>query len=966
MAKNKTPVLNPNLASDARSIEILVREGSSLLRKVASDFKYSRITGKGKEKKTLEFDLSWLKKKKLRTVETMDELRQLIDKCIEAKQVGFDTEASGLDFRFYPAPPGHTYSRASKDFVCGYCLAYNTDEGYYVPVGHRRGNNLPPQEVRDEILRMVEAGTILIMWNAQFDLKVLRSVDIDIENADTFEDGQIACKLLDVTKPAEFSSLKYQALARLNARMVEFNHFCEGIVGKRKYRVSFAEFDPADVAIYAAVDPMATLALWEEIKNEKLLRVQPAVYLVEKRFSIALNRLVQNRIRVDKWDLMKTADELNKQTADILADLRRYSEEPDLNPGSTDQLRVLIFDKFKAVPFKGIKTGKKGYSTDEKTVERLLQNAKEGTPLYELLSRICKYRTLIKAQNTYVQAFLRSLDRYCDLTPQYWQIGTETGRLSSKSGDYANSGESESSVMTIPKPSTFVCDIRKAFTARLRSLRQEWCEEHDIPFKHWRRKQVDKLARRARKFLLMEGVDRSVEEIKQDFERTGVLEDDDSQYVVVKIDYAGQELRIWANLADEDVWIELLNNYEDLHRKTASLCFNLPEDQIDKIKRNEGKTTNFAVIYGAAAQNIAEQYGVNINEGQAIVDRLFSELRKGKAWIDRMHITASQKLYTKTKLGRIRLLPEAASPRMRQRSQAMRQSANTPVQGTGGDVLKIVAWKLYRLFEKMGWHEEFNEDVYYWLTVHDELVFSMRRKKLSTIIKHVMHVMEEPIWKDWKVKLKTEANIDATWSGRNCYTLLYEPDPDNPDNPDSGILIPEDEYKSRQKANIEAKVEGPGLKAVQDCIKEYKTNPDFVEWHKVDQIMREFWEEREEVRLEYEAEEDHNKQNDIFSEDIEERLPPAKKAPQRDLGGFYIQDEQEILIDPDFYLEGNPLCIYITSPSPKAAAERIKDLLRQSIGGDPHHVIIRQGEKTLADGRMPIDPAKFLTLAQKK
>ena len=94
-------------------------------------------------------------------------LRALVKVLNKAHAIAFDTETTGTD-------------QMSADLV-GISLAVDGDSGYYIPVGHRNGEQLPLDTVI-EALRppMTHPGILKYAHNANYDLIMLQRYGIDV------------------------------------------------------------------------------------------------------------------------------------------------------------------------------------------------------------------------------------------------------------------------------------------------------------------------------------------------------------------------------------------------------------------------------------------------------------------------------------------------------------------------------------------------------------------------------------------------------------------------------------------------------------------------------------------------------------------------------------------------------------------------------------------------------------------
>ena len=92
-------------------------------------------------------------------------------------------------------------------------------------------------------------------------------------------------------------------------------------------------------------------------------------------------------------------------------------------------------------------------------------------------------------------------------------------------------------------------------------------------------------------------------------------------YVLVKLDFAGEELRVVTNLSGDPIWTKsFLYEDGDVHSITAKTLFGKAD--VSKDERNRGKRCNFAFIYGGGSGAIQRNIGCTKEEAQTHMDNL--------------------------------------------------------------------------------------------------------------------------------------------------------------------------------------------------------------------------------------------------------------------------------------------------------------------------------------------------------
>lgn len=127
-------------------------------------------------------------------------------------------------------------------------------------------------------------------------------------------------------------------------------------------------------------------------------------------------------IKIDKSFFAKMSKELGDEHAKLEQEM--YSMVGyEFNIGSPTQLSEVLFTKLQ-LPVAGVKKGKTGYSTDQKTLDKL----RGQHPIIELIE---KTRELAKLKGTYVDTLPEQTDEHDRIHTTFNQDVAPTGRLSS-------------------------------------------------------------------------------------------------------------------------------------------------------------------------------------------------------------------------------------------------------------------------------------------------------------------------------------------------------------------------------------------------------------------------------------------------------------------------------------------------------------------------------------------------------
>lgn len=183
--------------------------------------------------------------------------------------------------------------------------------------------------------------------------------------------------------------------------------------------------------------------------------------------------------------------------------------------------------------------------------------------------------------------------------------------------------------------------------------------------------------------------------------------------------------------------------------------------------RKKAKAVNFGYLYGMWWKKFKiyarDNYGVDVDDEQAQESRtnffeLYPEL---ESWHRRQKNTARTQGYVTSLSGRRRRLPHALlSEDTPQRREAERQAINSPVQGFANELNLMVAIQM---------SEEYGIDkVRLCGTVHDSIIFLVKKKYVPQVYRRVLQIMRRPKLMDelnihMKVPIEGEAKI-GPWS----------------------------------------------------------------------------------------------------------------------------------------------------------------------------------------------------------
>lgn len=234
---------------------------------------------------------------------------------------------------------------------------------------------------------------------------------------------------------------------------------------------------------------------------------------------------------------------------------------------------------------------------------------------------------------------------------------------------------------------------------------------------------------------------------------------DSEWHQLVSCDWKQVELRILAGLAGQKDLMELeADPSVDIHRAILSIIQKKPMWMVSEEDRQAGKGVNFGVVYMMSAYGLAARdFGIGYTkehvriEEQKITD-FFNGLPMIKKYLKGNEEFLKKNGFIKTAFNYYRYFPELLDPNVDGKtvSTCIRQGNNTPVQGTGAQMLKMVETRVWNYMKERGWHKTKDYGgirlpiARMILPIHDEILFSYDKTMIDMeeIIYMFKHCME--------------------------------------------------------------------------------------------------------------------------------------------------------------------------------------------------------------------------------
>lgn len=246
-------------------------------------------------------------------------------------------------------------------------------------------------------------------------------------------------------------------------------------------------------------------------------------------------------------------------------------------------------------------------------------------------------------------------------------------------------------------------------------------------------------------------------------------------HVLVGGDLSNLELRLPAHFSGDPVFVKELSRLDgDLHTATARFLFgqevvSLPDAEFKK-KRAKAKTCNFLLTNSGSPYGLANQLQCSVDEAEELYTKFWEGYPVMAAWLKEEKRLARQNGGISSYFGRWVSIPQLAlwcgdpscgkskkrfsCKQCRQREEAESTAISIRVQGTGGDMIKLAALRLYR---ENGWVPV--------LSIHDELTLEIPIDKSANAVYTLKTVMESVV--QLRVPLVSNVKVGKSW--KDCH-----------------------------------------------------------------------------------------------------------------------------------------------------------------------------------------------------
>jgi DNA polymerase-1 len=203
---------------------------------------------------------------------------------------------------------------------------------------------------------------------------------------------------------------------------------------------------------------------------------------------------------------------------------------------------------------------------------------------------------------------------------------------------------------------------------------------------------------------------------------------------LVIADYSQIELRILADISQDENFISAFESGRDFHSATAAQVFGVNTEDVTPDQRSFAKRLNFGVVYGLGASRFAMMTGISQTEAENTLRRYFATYPRMEEWLRTQSKNVLTERSARTVSGRLARMSFEINDRS-SIGAAQRNAKNMPIQGTSADILKRALTLL---------HESLRETSGKLVNiVHDEIVVECDAAESESVVEKLQGAMQK-------------------------------------------------------------------------------------------------------------------------------------------------------------------------------------------------------------------------------
>lgn len=237
----------------------------------------------------------------------------------------------------------------------------------------------------------------------------------------------------------------------------------------------------------------------------------------------------------------------------------------------------------------------------------------------------------------------------------------------------------------------------------------------------------------------------------------------DPDCVIINADYKALEMYMAHHLTKDENLIRVLTT-EDVHRSLAAKVYNKDYDAVTDKERQSVKSVNFGAGYGIGGKKLAtdpamkDATGGDPERAQEFIDTFWRMYPQWSAQCDEWRAEALTKGRISTELGRVRRWSLITNDNQ---WSVRNQAINFSGQSMASDLCLTSLVKCHKALQDRGWGRVL-------LTVHDSLVFNIRKEVVHEAVALVTKIMTTPVF-DTETPFSVDVEVGLNYGEKSSY-----------------------------------------------------------------------------------------------------------------------------------------------------------------------------------------------------
>ncbi|WP_342275265.1 DNA polymerase I [Spiroplasma endosymbiont of Cantharis lateralis] len=208
--------------------------------------------------------------------------------------------------------------------------------------------------------------------------------------------------------------------------------------------------------------------------------------------------------------------------------------------------------------------------------------------------------------------------------------------------------------------------------------------------------------------------------------------------IYLSFDYSQIELRVLADIVNEEKLIEIFSMKRDIHSEAARSIFKLSQDEkISSEQRRVAKVFNFGILYGLSDFGLAKDLKISIPQAKEYIKAYYEAFPQILKFKEEVIKFGYENGYVETLGNRRRYIYELSNSNYMVKQFGERAAVNAPIQGTAADILKVAMINVFKNLKAQNLQSKMIAQI------HDEIILLVKKQELEKVKTMVLKTMQE-------------------------------------------------------------------------------------------------------------------------------------------------------------------------------------------------------------------------------